>query len=33
MGAFGYPRLMEVVLGGVTRALLAHMTVPVLLAH
>ncbi|MGH6718553.1 MAG: universal stress protein [Alphaproteobacteria bacterium] len=33
MGAFGYPRLMEIVLGGVTRALLAHMTVPVLLAH
>lgn len=33
MGAYGYPRLMEVVLGGVTRALLAHMTVPVLLSH
>ena len=33
MGAYGYPRLMELVLGGVTRALLAHMTVPVLLSH
>ncbi len=33
MGAYGHPRLMEVVLGGVTRAMLGHMTVPVLLAH
>jgi nucleotide-binding universal stress UspA family protein len=33
MGAYGYPRLIEVVLGGVTRSLLGHMTVPVLLSH
>lgn len=33
MGAYGYPRLVEVVLGGVTRSLLGHMTVPVLLSH
>jgi nucleotide-binding universal stress UspA family protein len=33
MGSFGYPRLMELALGGVTRAMLAHMTVPVLLSH
>lgn len=33
MGAYGYPRLVEMVLGGVTRAILGHMTVPVLLSH
>lgn len=33
MGAYGYPRLLELVLGGVTRAVLARMTVPVLFAH
>ncbi len=32
-GAYGHPRWREIVLGGVTRHLLAHMTVPVLMAH
>jgi nucleotide-binding universal stress UspA family protein len=33
MGAYGHARLREMVLGGVTRSLLQHMTVPVLLSH
>jgi nucleotide-binding universal stress UspA family protein len=33
MGAYGHSRFREVVLGGVTRHLLAHMTVPVLMSH
>ena len=33
MGAYGHSRLREVVLGGATRDLLQHMTVPVLLSH
>jgi nucleotide-binding universal stress UspA family protein len=33
MGAYGHSRAREFVLGGATRALLAHMTVPVLLSH
>jgi nucleotide-binding universal stress UspA family protein len=33
MGAYGYPRLVELTLGGVTRAVLGHMTVPVLMSH
>jgi nucleotide-binding universal stress UspA family protein len=33
MGAYGHSRLRELVLGGATRHLLRHMTVPVLLAH
>ena len=33
MGGYGHPRLRELVLGGVTREILAHMTVPVLMAH
>jgi nucleotide-binding universal stress UspA family protein len=33
MGAYGRPRLREVVLGGVTETLLDRMTVPVLMAH
>jgi nucleotide-binding universal stress UspA family protein len=33
MGAYGHSRLRETVLGGATRHLLAHMTVPVLLSH
>ena len=33
MGAYGRSRLRELVLGGVTRHLLNHATVPVLLAH
>lgn len=33
MGAYGHSRLRELVLGGATRSLLRHMTVPVLMAH
>ncbi len=33
MGGFGHSRLRELVLGGVTRHLIEHMTLPVLLAH
>jgi nucleotide-binding universal stress UspA family protein len=33
MGAYGHSRLREWVLGGITRNLLAHMTVPVLMSH
>jgi nucleotide-binding universal stress UspA family protein len=33
MGAYGHTRLREMVLGGATRDLLQHMTVPVLLSH
>jgi nucleotide-binding universal stress UspA family protein len=33
MGAYGHTRLRETVLGGVTRDVLRHMTVPVLMAH
>jgi nucleotide-binding universal stress UspA family protein len=33
MGAYGHSRLRETVLGGVTRTILRHMTVPVLLSH
>jgi nucleotide-binding universal stress UspA family protein len=33
MGAYGRSRLREMVLGGATRHLLRHMTVPVLLSH
>jgi len=33
MGAYGHSRLQEVVLGGVTRTLLRHMTVPILMSH
>ncbi len=33
MGAYGHARFREVVLGGVTRTVLASMTVPVLMAH
>ncbi len=33
MGAYGHSRLREWVLGGVTRHILAHMTVPVFLSH
>lgn len=33
MGAYGHARLREQILGGVTRTLLDHMTVPVLMAH
>jgi nucleotide-binding universal stress UspA family protein len=33
MGAYGHSRLHEYVLGGVTRTILAEMTVPVLMSH
>jgi nucleotide-binding universal stress UspA family protein len=33
MGAYGHARWRELMLGGVTRHMLAHMTVPVLLSH
>ncbi len=33
MGAYGHSRLREMVLGGVTRHMLEHMTVPVLMSH
>ena len=33
MGAYGHSRLTEFVLGGATRTVLQHMTVPVLTAH
>jgi nucleotide-binding universal stress UspA family protein len=33
MGAYGHSRLREFVLGGVTRDVLRHMTVPVLMSH
>ena len=32
-GAYGHSRMRELVLGGVTRGLLQHMTVPVLMSH
>jgi nucleotide-binding universal stress UspA family protein len=33
MGAYGHSRMRELVLGGVTRSILAQMTVPVLMSH
>ncbi|MDN5871775.1 MAG: universal stress protein [Nitrococcus sp.] len=33
MGAYGHSRLREIVLGGATRAVLRHTTIPVLMAH
>jgi nucleotide-binding universal stress UspA family protein len=33
MGGYGHARLLEFVLGGVTRGMLSSMTVPVLLSH
>ncbi len=33
MGAYGHSRFKELVLGGVTRHLLHHMTIPVLMSH
>jgi nucleotide-binding universal stress UspA family protein len=33
VGAYGHSRLRETILGGVTRTLLDHMTLPVLMAH
>jgi nucleotide-binding universal stress UspA family protein len=33
IGGYGHSRLREIVLGGATRTVLRHMTVPVLLSH
>lgn len=33
MGAYGHSRVREMILGGVTRHMLEHMTVPVLMSH
>jgi nucleotide-binding universal stress UspA family protein len=33
MGAWGHSRLRELILGGVTREILDHMTIPVLMSH
>jgi nucleotide-binding universal stress UspA family protein len=33
MGAYGHARIREIALGGVTRSLMEHMPVPVLMAH
>jgi len=33
MGAYGHPRLRELILGGATRHLLQFMTVPVFMSH
>ena len=33
MGCYGYSRLREFVLGGASRHVLSHMTIPVLMAH
>ena len=33
MGGYGHSRLREMMLGGTTRSMLEHMTLPVLLAH
>lgn len=33
MGGFGHSRFRETLLGGVTKTILAHMTVPVLISH
>jgi nucleotide-binding universal stress UspA family protein len=33
MGAYGHNRLRQLLLGGVTRAMLGSATVPVLMAH
>lgn len=33
VGGYGHPRVWEMVMGGVTRALLQRMTVPVLMSH
>jgi nucleotide-binding universal stress UspA family protein len=33
MGAYGHSRFRELILGGATRHLLQHMTVPILMSH
>ena len=32
-GGYGHPKLREIILGGVTRAMLKSMTVPVFMSH
>jgi len=33
MGCYGHSRIRELILGGATREVLRHMTVPVLMSH
>ena len=33
MGAYGHSRVREYILGGITRTVLQHMTLPVLISH
>ena len=33
MGAYGHSRLRELIMGGVTRYILGHMDLPVLMSH
>jgi nucleotide-binding universal stress UspA family protein len=33
MGAYGHSRMREFVLGGVSRSIFRHMTLPVLMSH
>jgi nucleotide-binding universal stress UspA family protein len=33
MGAYGHARVREIIMGGVTRSILQHMTVPILMSH
>ena len=33
MGSYGHSRLRELILGGVTKAILGSMTIPVLMSH
>jgi nucleotide-binding universal stress UspA family protein len=33
MGCYGHSRMRELILGGTTREVLRHMTVPVLMSH
>ena len=33
MGAYGHARFRELVFGGVTRGVLSHMPIPVLMSH
>jgi len=33
MGAYGHARIREIIMGGVTRSILQHMTVPILMSH
>ncbi len=33
MGAYGHSRMRELMMGGATRDILRHMTIPVLMSH